>query len=59
MQDAEEVSVLTLAGLAIEQFPNGIWSWSFDTGQAKSQLVYVTATDSNGLKGQTVFQGVR
>ena len=52
--DGDPVTITSSIG-TIEQFPNGIWSWSFDTGQAKSQLVYVTATDSNGLKGQTVF----
>jgi FtsP/CotA-like multicopper oxidase with cupredoxin domain len=54
--DGDPVTITSSIG-TIEQFNgSGIWSWSFDTGQAKSQLVYVTATDSNGLKGQTVFQ---
>jgi hypothetical protein len=54
--DGDPVTITSSIG-TIQQFDgSGIWSWSFDTGQAKSQLVYVTATDSNGLKGQTVFQ---
>jgi FtsP/CotA-like multicopper oxidase with cupredoxin domain len=52
--DGDPVTVTSSIG-SVETFPNGIWSWHFDTGQAKSQLVYVTATDSNGLKGQAVF----
>ena len=33
----------------------GNWTWSFPTRSAASQFVYVTATDSNGLKSQMVF----
>ena len=35
----------------------GTWSWSYPTTGApnESQLVYVTATDSAGLKGQVAF----
>jgi len=35
----------------------GTWSWSYPTTGApnESQLVYVTATDSGGLKGQVAF----
>jgi FtsP/CotA-like multicopper oxidase with cupredoxin domain len=53
--DGDPVTITSSIG-TVESFPNGIWSWSFPTGQSKSQLVYVTATDSNGLKGQAVFQ---
>jgi FtsP/CotA-like multicopper oxidase with cupredoxin domain len=54
--DGDPVTITSSIG-TIQQFDgSGIWSWSFQTGQAKSQLVYVTATDSNGLKGQAVFQ---
>jgi Putative Ig domain len=53
--DGDPVTITSSIG-TIQQFASGNWSWSFQTGQAKSQLVYVTATDSNGLKGQAVFK---
>src|SRR4051812_237318 len=53
--DGDPVTITSSIG-TIQQFASGNWSWSFQTGQAKSRLVYVTATDSNGLRGQTVFQ---
>lgn len=34
----------------------GTWSWSFPTGSAPSQVVYVTATNASGLKSQIPFQ---
>ena len=52
--DGDPVTLTASIG-TVENFGNGLWSWHFDTGQAKSQLVYITATDSNGLKGQAVF----
>jgi FtsP/CotA-like multicopper oxidase with cupredoxin domain len=53
--DGDPVTLTSSVGTA-KDLGNGIWSWEFPTGQAKSQLVYVTATDSNGLRGQAVFQ---
>jgi FtsP/CotA-like multicopper oxidase with cupredoxin domain/uncharacterized Zn-binding protein involved in type VI secretion len=53
--DGDPVQITSSIG-TVEQFASGNWSWSFQTGQAKSRLVYVTATDSHGLKGQAVFQ---
>src|SRR4051794_21802355 len=52
--DGDPVTITSSIG-TVEQFPSGNWSWTFETGQAKSQFVYVTATDSHGLKGQAVF----
>jgi hypothetical protein len=33
----------------------GAYTWSFPTGPAPSQIVYVTATDTSGVKGQIAF----
>src|SRR5204863_6536351 len=52
--DGEPVTPTASIG-TVENFGNGLWRSHFDTDQAKSQLVYITATDSNGLKGQAVF----
>jgi hypothetical protein len=53
-RDGDPVTLSSTIG-AVKDEGNGIWSWKFPTGQAKSQFVYVTAKDSGGKTGQTVF----
>jgi FtsP/CotA-like multicopper oxidase with cupredoxin domain len=35
---------------------NGTWSWSYTTTDGVSNVLYVTATDTKGLKNQTAFR---
>src|SRR5262249_7149880 len=53
--DGDPVSLSSSVGTVSKSGSNN-WSWSFPTGTASSQIVYITATDSHGNKDQIPFQ---
>jgi len=52
--DGDPVTLSSSVG-SVTDTGGGTYSWSFATGTSDTQIVYVTATDSNGLKGQIPF----
>jgi hypothetical protein len=53
-RDGDPVTLSPSVGTVVDN-GGGAWSWSFPTGTAGSQIVYITATDSGGRKGQIPF----
>jgi FtsP/CotA-like multicopper oxidase with cupredoxin domain len=52
--NSEPVTLSSSIG-SVHDDGSGTYTWTFPTGPAPSQIVYVTATDSSGLKAQIPF----
>jgi hypothetical protein len=52
--NSDPVSLSSSVG-TMQNTGGGNFKWTFPTGSANSQFVYLTATDSNGLKSQIPF----
>jgi FtsP/CotA-like multicopper oxidase with cupredoxin domain len=52
--DGDPVTLSSSVG-SVHDDGGGHYTWSFNTGRARSQIVYVTATDAGGLKAQIPF----
>lgn len=53
-RDGDPVALAASVGSIVDN-GSGAWTWTFPTGTAGSQIVYITATDSGGRKGQIPF----
>ena len=53
--DGQPVTLSASAG-TVTPLPGGKFSWSYPTGTDSSRYVYLTATDSSGLRGQVPVQ---
>jgi FtsP/CotA-like multicopper oxidase with cupredoxin domain len=56
-KDPDPGDAVTLTSSVGTVTPTGAttWSWTFPTGTSNSQIVYITATDAGGHKGQIPF----
>jgi hypothetical protein len=52
--NSDPVSLSSSVG-SVQPTGGGNFKWTFETGSTNSQFVYLTATDSNGLKSQMPF----
>jgi hypothetical protein len=56
-RDGDPVTLTSSVGTVTDNGGGGNWTWTYKAGaEDTSKMVYVTATDSQGLKGQVPFQ---
>jgi FtsP/CotA-like multicopper oxidase with cupredoxin domain len=56
-RDGDPVTLTSSVGTVTDNGGGGNWTWTYKAGaEDTSKMVYVTATDSKGLKGQFPFQ---
>src|SRR5205807_9048348 len=53
--DGDPVTLTSSVGTVTKTGGRG-FTWSYPTGTDTSRIAYITATDSNGLRGQIPFQ---